>query len=334
MQRRFAFVAPLLLGVALAACDEMFPEDDGEQAAAEIRSAPEVEARATDGYSALGGRVVDVALIPHAQPFLGRGLAALDGGGFAVIDFAVGESQRIEGPRVGFLAAAPDFQLRGSSAPLVIAAGGALTTPQAWVFLAVDGTLVDMPMDPIATDGPVRAMCAERATAALIDLIVFTDRALERWRVSDRGGDRLAAERVETTPADQTIVACADVNGEVVGVAQGGVTRPLGEARWGFSDGADVAAIEESTGWWAIVARPEDGGASLVAPLRQEVVVAFSAGLNTPSTPAPSQLAASPANFGGSFSSGLLVAAQDDRIVAIELGGLMSAAKTALTSGS
>jgi hypothetical protein len=333
MQRRSSFLlCALLAASSVAACGEQ-PEET-EAANDAIRSAPEIEARAVDGYTELGGRVVDLALIPNDQPFLGRGIAALEGGGFSVIDFAQGETQRIDGPRVGFLAAAPDFQLRGAAAPLVVAAGGALATPQAWVFLAVDGALVEMPIDPIAPEGVFRAMCAERATEALIDLVVFTDASIERWRVSDRGGDRLAAERMETSPTNQAIVACADVNGEIVGVAQSGTTRPLDGARWGFSDGSDVAPIQASDGWWAIVARPEEPGASLVGPLRQEVAVVFSEGINTPSIPAPTQLVASSANFGGSFSSGVLAIAQDDRVSAVELGGLMTAAKEALTSGS
>jgi len=333
MQRQLAFLAVAVMsGLWVAACDEAPPEE--QAAASAIRSAPEIEARAVDGFEALGGRILDLALIPNEQPFMSRGIAALDTGGFAVIDFAQVETQRVEGPRVGFLAAAPEFQLRGNLAPLVVAAGGALTSPQAWVFLAVDGALIDLPMDPIAPDGTLRAMCMERATEALIDLVVFTDSALERWQVSDRGGDRLAAERVETTPTSQSMVGCAVVNGVVVGVDASGATRPVGEPRWGFSDGADVAAIESSDGWWAIVARPAEPGASLIAPLREEVAVVFREGMNTPNTPAPTQLVASPANFGGSFSSGLLVAAQDDRVIAIELGGLMSDAKTALTDGS
>jgi hypothetical protein len=285
-----------------------------------------------EGYPALGGNVVDLALVPNTQPFLGRGIAALDSGGFAIIDFALGETSRLEGPRVGFLAAAPDFQLRGSPAPLVIGAGGALAAPQAWVFLAEEGELVEMPMDPIAPEGPVRALCAERATEALIDLLVFTDSALERWRVSDRGQERLAAERLDSTPIERPIVACAGVGGEVVGVSETGVTRALGQARWGFSDGSDVASIERSDGGWAIVARPP--AVSLIAPLSDEVAVIFEEGLNAPTMPAPGQVAASAANFGGSFGEGILILAQDDRVNAFELNSLITSAKDALNGGT
>ncbi len=191
-----------------------------------------------------------------------------------------------------------------------------------------------MPMDPIAADGPVRALCAQRATEALIDLLVFTDAGLERWRVSDRGQDRLAAERLDFTPTDRPIVSCAGVDGDVVGVSETGVTRVLGQTRWGLSDGADVASVERDDGGWAIVARPSELGVSVIAPLADEVVVRLEDGLNAPSASAPDQIAASAANFGGSFGQGVLVVAQGDRVNAFELDGLIRSAKSAVGQGS
>jgi hypothetical protein len=328
MSRVFTIAAVAAL---LAACGpDMTP---GEEEVVAPRT-PRIEARAADTYGDLGGRVVDLVLIPNEQPFLGRALAALDGGGYAVIDFAEGAVGRIDAPSTQFLIAAPGFQLRGSPAPLVIAAGGALASPQASVFLPLDGELIPMPMDPVAPDGPIRAMCAERVTEALVDLVIFTDTAMELWRVRDRGGDQLTAERVETTPITDATVSCTALNGEVVAVSDDGRTRVIGQTRWGLQDGVDVAGLERADGWWTIVARPDAAGASLIDPYAAEIEVAFAAGLNTPATTTPAQLTASAANFGGSFGDGLVAVSQGDRVNVVELGGLISEAKRALTNGS
>lgn len=324
------FISILALTLALAACG---PQDD--QAEVEIAPRiPSIETRAVDGFEAVGGQVVDFALLPNRLPFLGRGIAALDGGGFALMDFAEGLASPLDGPRVGYLAAAPDFQLRGAAAPLLIAAGGELRAPQAWVFLAEEGQLIDMPLSPIATQAPIRAMCAERSTEALIDLIIFTEAGLERWRVSDRGGETLAAEMTSSEPVSQEIVACATVNGELVGVTAAGVTRVLGGNAWGYADGADVTSVETSEGWWTIVARPEQQGASLIGPLGEEVDVDFIEGLNTPSTPAPTRILASPENFGGAYSGGVLLLAQEDTVTVVDVTTVIVSARSALRGGS
>lgn len=317
--------------LALSACGDANLDAEEETGPA---ATPRIEARFVDGYSELGGGVVDIALIPNAQPFLSRGLAVLDTGGYGLIDFAQGETSHIAGPLASSLVAAPDFQLRGSPAPLVIAAGGDLGAPRAYVFLAEDGELVDLPMDPIAASAPVRGVCAERITEALVDLLVITDEAVEHWRVSDRGEEQLSAQLTDTTPTERPIVACATVNGEIVGVAENGVTRTLGDSTWGFQDAADVAGVEESDGWWAIVTRPAEGGASLVSPLAESVDVSFLGGFNTPDTTAPNQVTASTANFGGSFSGGVVVITQDDRVNVLDLAGLVASAKDALRTGS
>jgi hypothetical protein len=318
-------------GLLLAACDR---GGSGDRAAAPAPTrAPVITVAAEASYAGLGGEVVDLALIPNAQPSLSRGIAALDSGGFAVIDFAQGETLTLDGPRVDFIAAAPDFELQGSPSPLLVAAGGALKALQAWSFRADEGALVDVPVDPIATDDPVRALCAERAHRTRVDLLVFTDASLERWRLSDRGEDRLAAKRVNTAPTEQRIVACAGLAGEVVGVTDGGDTRVLGAPQteaWWLRDGSDVAGLVRSEGDWAIVARPSEAGVAIITPNAEEVEVRLVEGAGQPSALAPTLLAASPADFGGQFREGVLIVAQDDQVAAFGLGGLIASAKEAI----
>ena len=311
----------------LAACEE--GPDFSQEDVSGPPATPRVSARVIENYDGLSGRVLDLALMPSATPYFSRAFVAVDTGGFDVIDFAEGGVTHIDAPEVGALATAPDFQLRGSSAPLLIGAMGELAAPRAWVFLAEDGVLVDIPMEPIETEGVIRGVCADRATPALLDLLVITDPAIERWRISDQGGDLLSAVRVDTIPAGRAFDLCASHDGAIVGVSGGGA-RIVGGGGWGFSDGSDVASVTRADGAWAIVTRPSERGATLVGPLDEEVDLSFDAALNTPGMTAPQLVTASAANFGGPFSDGLAVVAESDRVYVVELGGVIADAKAAL----
>jgi len=321
-----------VLLLALAACDTQ--QEIVAEPTEIVSGTPSVEATAIEGYEDLGGDVTDLLLIPNAQPFLGRGLVSLATGGFVAIDFAFGEHQAIEGPRVGFMTAAPDFQIRGEALPLVIGAGGELTHPRAWLYLVDDALMVEVPMDPISPDAPVLGLCAERTTAAYIDLVVLTPDAAQTWRISDNGGEQLTAEMTHEEPLTRTTLQCAVVNHELAAVAASGATRVLGSSAWGFSDGVDVASAPSEDGDWALVARPSEQMVSAVSPEGEEVEIQLVAGLNTPSIAAPYAITASAANFGASFNAGLLMVADGDRVNVIALDTLLNAADDALSGSS
>lgn len=327
---RSSVAALALAGALLSACGEATRESEQTTA---VSATPRITTRVVESYDGVAGRALDMELMPNPLPSLSRGLVAVESGGLDVIDLSLGEVAHVSSPRIGALAAAPDFQLRGQSAPLLIGAGGELATPRAWVFLASENELVEVPLDPIDVGDAVLGMCAERATPALLDLVILTDGAMSRWRVRDVGGDALAAELRETVETSRPLAACAGHDGGLVSVATNGATRKSDSEAWGFSDGSDVAAAQTNDGWWAIVARPSENAASLVTPLGEEVEVAFEEGLNAAAA-TPRLVAASAANVGGPFSSGVLLVADDHVVTAVELGGMLDAAKQALRDGS
>lgn len=333
MSRVHRFAALAAAGALLAACDA--PDEPAPEPNEIVTQTPRIEATAIEGYSGFAGDVTAIALLPNAQPPLGRAVAALNAGGFVVIDLAFGEVTPVEGPRVGALAAAPGFQLRGSPAPLLLAAGGELAHPQAWVFLADENALVEIPSDPIAPDATVRGLCVSRETPAYLDVVVLTDASAQTWRVSDRGGETLAAEMTSETPLSRPADRCAVIDGALATVADNGMTRLVDDRAWGFSDGADVVAAPPATdaitpGSWGLVARPDAGRLSAISPSGDEVEVGLEAGLNTPVVREPGVLAASTANFGASFNTGVLMVAYQDRVNVLALDTLVDAAAGAL----
>ena len=202
------------------------------------------------------------------------------------------------------------------------------------LFLQPLQSLVDVPVAPMDTEGVVRGLCLERANEMFVHLIVLTDQSTERWRIIDKGGDALALERTELFEDADGLASCAPRGREIIGVEPGGVTRPIIDPAWGFSNGSDVAGLENIDGLWTIVTRPDEPAASLVGPNTKDVALTFVDGLNAPAIASPALVAASDANYGGSYSSGVLLIAKDDAVNVVELGGALSAAITVLRADS
>ncbi|MGD2132457.1 MAG: hypothetical protein PVI23_06650 [Maricaulaceae bacterium] len=319
----------LLAAAALAACDLGGDEQD---VAPPVRVEPSIEARAVTGYADLSGDVVDIVLLPNQTPFLGRAIAALDTGGFVSFDLASSVSTTLDGPVAGALAAAPDFSLRGSAAPLLFATGGEIEGVRAWVYLVDEETLIDIPLDPIEIDGDILAFCEGRVTEAVADLIIATENAVETWQVRDSGGERLAVSRAASIETDEPMAACDSLGSSIVGVRQTGRAYEIGPADplWGAERVIDAAVVPRADSEWVFLARPETGAGALITPFNDRVRVDFVEGFNTASTPAPDVLAGASENFGGPFSAGVLAAAQGNNINFMELGGLLDGALAAV----
>ena len=328
---RLMRAAPFAL--LLAACGPAVEESEPEPAA--FRAPPSVEARAVLGFEDVGGDIVDIVLLPNAVPFLGRSIVAVDGGGLMSFDLASGASTPLDAPAVGSLAAAPEFFLRGSAAPLIFASGGELDEVRAWVYLAEEEALIDLPMEPIVPDGEIRALCDGRVTDAVADLVIATDQAIETWQVRDRGGDALSVERVSSVDTGEALTACDSYGGSVIGVWESSRSYEVGptDPLWGVEGVTDASVVTRGDAKWVMLARPDARAGRLITPYNEAVQVEFVDGLNTPSTPAPARVASSATNFGGPFSQGVLAVAQDDRINFIELGGLLDRALAAVSAG-
>lgn len=331
-----------------------------EDAGAPVETAPE-EARpilnlgAADYYPAIGGEVRALAALPQPTPWRSRILAALatpGGGALAALDLAAGDVALLPFPRVGALVTAPEFELRGSPAPLILAAGGALegvrvslyidAQPNLDSVLGVDGTdapaagggatLAPVPTEPIAPDLDIQRICALRATNALVEFIVVDPDYAEVWRLRDVGGDALAAEKVRDAAEAAGSTACAPRSG-------GRAVTLDAEGRLGESGPAllslAVAPLNDGFGGEAVlgartgVGSGASGEARLVAadPDTGDVLALarVQAQLNTETVIAPSVLAASEANFGGSYGQGVVVVAEGATVSVVGLDTVIEA---------
>lgn len=321
---RGAAAAALSAFALLAACGEPAPPPPPPAPAAD----PTVTA--VERFGQIGGRVTALALLPSPTPYLGRGLAALASGDMAILDLTDGIVQRTKAPRAEAIAVAPEFSLRGATLPLVVLAGGELTAPAPFLLVLSDKgpSLAPIPADPIAPDFTANGVCTARATPALIEIIVLGDEKAERWRLRDKGAETLASERLEALPALVGARRCAalgdgglaalDTAGKIAGKGPGGAL--------------DIAAIDAAGRAFGLVAAPAAGRISALDPADGRTVVALrvAAGLNTADVGRPALVAASPANFGGSYADGVVLVAEGESVTVVALADVKSALLAAL----
>lgn len=290
-----------------------------------------------------GATVRALAALPQDPPWAGRLVAAVtraDGSGaLTFIDLAVGALTTLDFPAVTALATAPEFELRGLAAPLVIAAGGELDGVEVSLVFSqepdpniADGddlfsqsvTLAPVPTTPIAPDLDIERICPLRATDAVVEFVVVDADYAEVWRVRDAGAEQLLAERVDDAPQAVGAQACAFRDGGR-GVFTDEAGR-FGEAPARFSALATVslgATVAEDV---VIAAQEEAGGLVALEPETGALIGAFtvSGGLNTPDVQAAEALLVSDASYGGSYNRGVLAVALDGGVSIISLDGVVT----------
>lgn len=312
--KRMAFAC----AAAVAACGEQTaapaPETETETISA---TAATTMVTAVDGFSDLGSDVADIALVPVSPPYQSRAIFALEAGGFAVGDLNEVALTSVGGPRVESIAAAPSFVLRGSPLPLVFVAGGELEAPAAYVFFAEEGQLLPAPVQPIAPDLNARAVCVERDGPAIVTFAVVGDTRAERWRVRDTGDDLLTAEFVEEIAdgagargcvVDGLTTARADAGGEIAG------------ADWTLR-GVDDVAVAGRTVYTAASIR---GEVDVIRESGAPSSIRVRPGINSPGAAAPFRIAASTANFGGSFGGGVVLVSEGRSVSILALDMIQS----------
>lgn len=304
---------------------------------------------ASDYFPNVGGDVRALAFLPHPTPWRGRVLAAFateGGGALALINVAAGDVALAPFARAEALVTAPAFELRGSPAPLVLAAGGALeqVTVSLYIEQAPDlAALVDaepgapeqpgvstarlapVPTEPIAPDLDIERICPLRATNALVEFIVVDPAYAEVWRLRDVGGDALGAEKVRDAPEAAGAAACAP--------RSGGRAVTL-DANGQLNDGPSLAALavtplNDGFGGEAVLGARATPSGDLIAldPDSADVLALarIEAQLNTAAVGAADVLAASTANFGGSYNQGALVVAEGPALSVIALDTVVDA---------
>ncbi len=339
-----AAAACALLAACGASEDADTPTEDAADAAPAL-----ITLGASDYFPNLGGDVRALTFLPNPIPWRGRVLAALateGGGALAVANVASGEVGLAPFPRAGAILAAPAFELRGTPAPLLLAAGGALETVTVSLYLEqqpdlaalVDGEaaapdqpsvatvrLAPVPTEPIAPDLDIERICPLRVTNALVEFLVVDPEYAEVWRLRDIGGDALGAEKVRDAPESAGAAACAPRSG-------GRAVTLDSEGRLGDSAtlrSLAVAPLNDGFGGEAVLGARGSAGAELVAldPDSADVLALarVEAQLNTVAIAAPDVIAASPGNYGGSYNQGVLVVAEGPALSVIALDTVVDA---------
>lgn len=316
--------------LALSACDNTAPAGEGSNAApsreAETQQ-PGVELRAALQIKDLGGDVTALLALPdRAQPRNSLILAARDGGGITAISLVYGETTDYDARAFSSLVAAGEFALRDIEAPLVAGVGPGMTAPEAYLFIPDRGGLVGVPSEPIAPDINAQFLCATGATDGALQFVVIGRDTAEEWRLLDTGSELLTAEKLRDRPDARGAQTCGRLR------TPGGVVLAQGVQL--DADGpviGDVAPLPQRNGagdaMFAFVAWEEQDFA-LIDAIDGDVITNLTIveGVNVDPAPTSSAIAVDWANFGGSFSGGVIALAHDDRVSVLALDRALSAA--------
>ncbi len=341
---RYALIAAA--GLMLVACGA----SDDAPLPAEPADAPTTPAAAqltltvADHIASVGGRVRALAALPQTPAYRSRVLAAFDGPdaeNLAVLDLATGTQQILAVPPARSLITAPDFQLRGIAAPLILAAGEASDPVSVYLFLEEDGgleavlatdenpaptiTLAPVPTDPIAPDLDVQRICPVRASDAAVEFIVVDRDYAEVWRIRDTGAEALAAERLREAPDAVGARDCAERDGGGALVLDR--TGRFANSPTPWKAVAAAPAADQLSAEIALAVRQDGRGVAALDMITGARLadVTLAGGLNTPDIPDPDVLAVSAGNFGGSYAAGVIVAAEGEAVSIIGLDSLTQA---------
>ena len=323
--RRLLTLGAAAGALALAACGDIEPDEDQAAAPAALNDADTETALVTNVFEPAGA-VDALAFMPvDDAPWTGLIAASLSDGGFDIYDIDGDRVIQASGPRMSAIAAAPGFELRGESLPLLLGLDedGAL---RGFVMVRAEETLIELPLDS-GDVGQAAGLCRYREGIGYLDVTVLSaDESAQIWRITDQGREALALERREDIPLPFSASACAEADGDIVFTAPGAGLARI--ARNGDVvarvDAQDVAALTyaELSGRGVVLASlPGDGllGVYDADTLETMNGLELESGLNAPGVETPGALAISQRSYGGmGFSTGV-VAIYDDADSRIKL---------------
>lgn len=332
--RLFAIGASCL-ALAVAGCGE--PENDAAQTetmpdSGEEQAEEERQVTVTGATAAVAGGAAAVTAIPQeVNSYNGLLLAAPNDGGLALYNVDGALVSETAGPRYAAVAAAPAFQLRGSRLPLIAALDLQTGELDFYGVGGAESQIIEAPVDPLDLGLEARGLCEGESSPSQLDIFVLgAEGGVERWRLRDTGGDRLAAEKTGDFQAPFPARYCAyDPQAGALFVAS-----PAGQLARIGRDGETAAQKEIVVSGlsFGIVA----GSPRLVATTDTEVLLLnpetletvenleFGPGLSIPGLKGPGAIFFSGDKYGGAYPDGVIIVADasDQTLKLIDRGYL------------
>ncbi|PIW31812.1 MAG: hypothetical protein COW29_00860 [Rhodobacterales bacterium CG15_BIG_FIL_POST_REV_8_21_14_020_59_13] len=172
--------------------------------------------------------VAAVAFLPDTSTaWSGFIAASAEEGGIDLFDIEGQSVHRMTGSRLWGLAAAPGFQLRGESLPLLFGADRDTNLVRAYALLRTGPELIEAPIQPISPQGDIASVCGLDEGIGYVDLMVLSrGTTAEIWRVADNGGDLISATRRARFDLPSPVRTCAAGNGYIYASGPaGGIVR-------------------------------------------------------------------------------------------------------------
>ncbi|BDW99538.1 hypothetical protein [Maricaulis maris] len=307
----------LVLGgslLALAACSPA-TEDSSPDTAIANPEGP-VELLVTAAFTAVEGGGGPVGFLPDSQaPSLGFILSAPREGGIDIFDLDGMLKTRHAGERLTGLAAAPDFELRGETLPLIFGAASDSNAVRGYAVVRDGAQILDLPLGDIEPIDGVSGLCLMREGAGFVELVVLgTGARAEIWRVRDAGEDQLSVERIRDFPLPDPARQCATFDGDIYTASPaGGLARLTGDGTL-IAEAPYPAAsltIGEFNGTRLVLAT--NGNAETVqtfdaGTLEAGLSLDIIDGLSTQGVQVPAALSVTDADYGyTAYANGLLV---------------------------
>ncbi|WP_300527409.1 hypothetical protein [Maricaulis sp.] len=197
---------------ALAACGNSAEEPELAEAEDDTRR----EVYVTAAFESTNDSARALAFVPSTMaPSLGMIVSATRDGGLEIFDADGALRTAHAGAQLTALAAAPGFQLRGESLPLVFGSAadgsgllGYAITPDFEVF--------DLPLGSVATEGDIRGVCLFGEGIGYVDLVVLeSGNAAVIARVQDRGEQQLSVEAIERFDLPSPARSCTVLDDDI-----------------------------------------------------------------------------------------------------------------------
>ncbi|MBI1237061.1 MAG: hypothetical protein GC188_10305 [Alphaproteobacteria bacterium] len=213
----------------LAACEPASETGTVESAAGPARDDSYLELVSTGVMETIESEgVAAVAFLPDpSTSWSGFIAAAAEEGGIDLFDIEGESVHRMTGSRLWGLAAAPGFQLRGESLPLLFGADRDTNLVRAYALLRTGPELIEAPIQPIGPQGDIASVCGLGEGIGYVDLMVLSrGTTAEIWRIADDGGDLISATLRERFELPSPVRTCAAGNGSIYASGPaGGIIR-------------------------------------------------------------------------------------------------------------
>lgn len=298
------------------------PDRDGSYL--ELVSTGVMETVESDGVAA-------VAFLPDpSTSWSGFIAATAEEGGIDLFDIEGEAVHRMTGSRLWGLAAAPGFQLRGESLPLLFGADRDANLVRAYALLRSGPELIEAPIQPISPQGDIASVCGLGEGIGYVDLLVLSRGTnAEIWRVTDDGGDLINATLRARFDLPSPARTCAADSGNIYAAGPaGGIFRLSSTGQVEVQ--TEAYAISLAAG--EFLGRPVlilSNGTNATLEIRDgrtlELIgdAIIRDGFSIPGVDQPGAIATTEASFGGTaYQSGLVAIADESdgriRLVARE----------------